>query len=87
MYVITGATGNTGSVVAKRLLAQGEKVRVIGRNTERLQPLAKAAAEPFVADLTDVAALTKAFTGAEAVYVMIPPDLSAKILSPTGSAL
>ena len=33
-------------------------------------------AEAFIADLGDVAALTKAFTGAEAVYVMIPPDMS-----------
>lgn len=32
MYVITGATGNTGSVVAERLLAEGEKVRVVGRD-------------------------------------------------------
>lgn len=76
MYVITGATGNTGSVVAKRLLAQGEKVRVIGRSAERLLPLAKAGAEPFVADLRDVGALSKAFTGAQGVYVMTPPDLS-----------
>jgi uncharacterized protein YbjT (DUF2867 family) len=30
MYVITGATGNTGSVVAEKLLARGEKVRVAG---------------------------------------------------------
>jgi uncharacterized protein YbjT (DUF2867 family) len=29
MYVITGATGNTGSVAAERLLAEGEKVRVV----------------------------------------------------------
>ena len=30
MYVITGATGNTGSVITEKLLAKGEKVRVIG---------------------------------------------------------
>src|SRR5579872_524734 len=76
MYVVTGATGNTGSVVAKQLLAQGQKVRVIGRSADRLQPLVKTGAEPFVADITDAAALTKAFTGAQAVYVMIPPDMA-----------
>ena len=36
MYVIVGATGNTGSVLAEKLLAQGEKVRAIGRNKEKL---------------------------------------------------
>jgi uncharacterized protein YbjT (DUF2867 family) len=74
MYVITGATGNTGSIAAKRLLAQGKKVRVIGRSADRLQPLAAAGAEAFVSQLSDAAALGKAFAGAEAVYVMIPPN-------------
>jgi uncharacterized protein YbjT (DUF2867 family) len=75
MYVITGATGNTGSVAARQLLAQGEKVRAIGRSADRLQPLTKLGAEPFVADITDAAALTRAFSGAQAVYAMIPPDI------------
>ena len=74
MYVITGATGNTGSVAAKRLLAQGKKVRVIGRNADRLQSLAAAGAEPFVAEVSDAAGLAKAFAGAEGVYAIIPPN-------------
>jgi uncharacterized protein YbjT (DUF2867 family) len=76
MYVITGATGNTGSVVAKRLLEQGKKVRAIGRSAERLQPLAAKGAEPFVADVNDSTALARAFQGAEAIYLMLPPDPS-----------
>jgi len=76
MYVVTGATGNTGKVAAERLLAGGKKVRVVGRNAERLQPLEAKGAEPFVADVTDAAALTKAFAGADAVYAMIPPDFT-----------
>lgn len=75
MYVVTGATGNTGSVVAKQLLAHGQKVRVLGRSAERLQPLANLGAEPFVADITDSATLVRAFTGAQAAYAMIPPDI------------
>ncbi|HKW75632.1 MAG TPA: NmrA family NAD(P)-binding protein [Terriglobales bacterium] len=74
MYVVTGASGNTGSVVAHRLLERGKKVRMIARNTERLQSLAARGAEPFAADLTDQAALARAFSGAEAVYAMIPPN-------------
>ena len=78
MYVITGATGNTGSVAAKRLLAQGKKVRVIGRSADRLQSLATAGAEPFVAELSDATSLAKAFSGADGVYVMIPPNAASK---------
>jgi uncharacterized protein YbjT (DUF2867 family) len=77
MYVVTGATGNTGSVVTNRLLDSGQKVRVIARTIERLQPLAIRGAEVMACELTDAAALTKAFSGAKAVYAMIPPNLRA----------
>lgn len=74
MYVITGATGNTGSVVARRLLVENQKVRVVGRSAERLEPLVKLGAEPFTGDLTDQGVLVRAFEGAKAVYAMIPPN-------------
>jgi uncharacterized protein YbjT (DUF2867 family) len=74
MYVILGATGHTGTVAAKALLAKGEKVRVVGRSEERLASLASEGAEAFVADNGQADALTKAFEGARAVYFMIPPD-------------
>ncbi|HET8891374.1 MAG TPA: NmrA family NAD(P)-binding protein [Candidatus Angelobacter sp.] len=78
MYVVTGATGNTGSVVARHLLDQKKTVRVIGRSKDRLQPLVDLGAEAFVADLSDQAALTKAFSGAEGVYAMVPPSLTSQ---------
>ena len=77
MYVITGATGNTGSVIAETLLAQGEKVRIISRSPERLGRFVEKGAEPFVADVTDTAALSRAFQGALAVYTMVPPVYNA----------
>jgi uncharacterized protein YbjT (DUF2867 family) len=76
MYVVTGATGNTGSVVAKKLLAQGKKVRVVGRSAERLSSLVSLRAEPFVGDIRNKEAVQRAFNGAQAIYVMIPPDLA-----------
>lgn len=74
MYVVLGASGNTGHVVAKNLLAAGQKVRVVGRNAAHLQPLAAQGAEPFIADVTDAGALAKAFHQADSAYVMIPPN-------------
>ncbi|MBI1738096.1 MAG: NmrA family NAD(P)-binding protein [Acidobacteria bacterium] len=78
MYVITGATGNTGKVVTETLLVKGEQVRVLGRSAEKLQSLVAKGAEACVADTTDEAALTKAFTGATAVYAMVPPNMKAE---------
>jgi uncharacterized protein YbjT (DUF2867 family) len=74
MYAIVGASGNTGSVVARKLLAEGEKVRVIGRDPSRLESLVQKGAEAFVANVADAATLTRAFKGAQAVYLMIPPN-------------
>jgi uncharacterized protein YbjT (DUF2867 family) len=78
MYVIMGATGNTGNVVARTLLGQSQKVRAIGRSADRLEPLTAEGAEAFVCDVTDEAALTKAFSGARAVYAMIPPSMTSQ---------
>ena len=37
MYVILGASGHTGSIIADFLLSKGEKVRVLGRDAGRLE--------------------------------------------------
>jgi len=76
MYVVLGASGNTGHIVAQNLLARGQKVRVVGRNATHLQPLAAKGAEIFVGDVGDAASLTKAFQQAAAAYVMIPPNIT-----------
>src|ERR1700690_3756940 len=76
MYVILGATGNTGSIIANFLLSAGKKVRVVGRDSGRLQRFVDKGAEAFTATLSDAAALTKAFSGGRAAYLMLPPAKS-----------
>ncbi len=77
MYVLVGATGHTGRIIAGTLLRQGEKVRVIGREATRLKPLADQGAETFVGSVEDAAAMTRGFVGATAVYTMVPPNYGA----------
>ncbi len=77
MYVIVGATGNTGRVITETLLDQGKAVRAIARSADHLKPLAAKGAEPFVGSLEDPEAMARAFSGAEAAYTMIPPNLAA----------
>jgi uncharacterized protein YbjT (DUF2867 family) len=45
----------------------------MGRDAKRLERFTRKGAEAFVADPTDAAAITNAFAGAEAAYLMIPP--------------
>jgi uncharacterized protein YbjT (DUF2867 family) len=78
MHVVIGATGHTGNVVAEKLLANREKVRVVGRDERRLERFKQKGAEAFVGDVSDASAMARAFSGAEAAYLMLPPN----ILSP-----
>ena len=38
-YVVLGATGNTGQVVAEEVLKDGQSVRVVGRSADKLAKL------------------------------------------------
>jgi len=76
MITVMGASGNTGKVVAERLLSSQEKVRAVGRSEDRLRGLRERGAETAVGDARDAAFLTSAFRGAKGVYAMVPPDLS-----------
>jgi uncharacterized protein YbjT (DUF2867 family) len=80
MIAIIGSTGHTGKIVAEELLAAGEKVRVIGRTAEKLQPFIAKGAEPFVCNVIDADAMTNALRDATAAYIMIPPDVKQKSL-------
>jgi uncharacterized protein YbjT (DUF2867 family) len=77
MYVVTGATGNTGRVVAESLLAAGKDVQVVSRSEDRLRPLVEKGAKPFVGSLEDAQALAIAFSGALGVYTLLPPTYHA----------
>lgn len=74
MYIVSGATGQTGSSVAKTLLEKGLPVRVIVRSQEKGGAFSKLGAEIAVADLQDSDALTKALEGGKVLYLMNPPN-------------
>lgn len=75
MIVLTGATGNTGRPAAEALLAKGEKIRVIGRDAQKLDAFVQRGAEAFLGDVEDADAMARAFEGATAVYLIIPGAL------------
>jgi len=77
MFVVLGATGNTGSVVAETLLARKQPVRVVVRSAEKGLSWQAKGAEIAVASLDDVSALTKALRGAQGLYLLVPPNYGA----------
>jgi uncharacterized protein YbjT (DUF2867 family) len=76
MIVVTGATGRTGQRVAETLIAQGEKVRVVGRDAKKLAPLVQLGADPFVGHAENPEAMTRSFDRASAVYLLLPEDIT-----------
>jgi uncharacterized protein YbjT (DUF2867 family) len=74
MIAVMGASGNTGRQVSEQLLQQGEKVRALGRSSQRLAGLKRKGAELRTGDATDGTFLTSAFRDAAAVYTLLQPD-------------
>jgi uncharacterized protein YbjT (DUF2867 family) len=74
MFVIFGASGNTGKVVASTLLDRGAKVRVVSRDPAKVADLAARGAEVVKAELSDGASLDAALRGASGAYFLAPPD-------------
>lgn len=68
MIFVTALTGSIGSRVLQRLLDRGEPVRVIARDPSRLSVEARERAEVVRGSHGDVDVVTRAFSGADAVF-------------------
>jgi uncharacterized protein YbjT (DUF2867 family) len=79
MYLITGATGNIGSLVTERLIERGHRPRVFVRNVEKTRRQYGNRAEIFLGDLADVTSLMPALAGVDALLLINSgPDLAAR---------
>jgi uncharacterized protein YbjT (DUF2867 family) len=74
MIVITSPTGLIGRQVLEHVLQSGERVRVIARDASRLPPNARERVEVVQGSHADSDVVTKAFTGADTVFWLVPPD-------------
>lgn len=69
---VIGASGNTGSAVAKQALENGHELRAVVRNAGSCVSLALEGAEIVAADLDDQKGVSSALTGVEVVYYCSP---------------
>ena len=67
--LVTGATGNTGSILVPALIGAGQEVRAFVRNEEKAQGLKDAGAEIYVGDLDQGDTIDGALEGIEKVYL------------------
>ncbi len=74
MFAVTGITGNVGGEVARSLLAAGQPVRGVVRETRKGETWATQGCDLVEADINDAAALTAAFKGSAGVFVLVPSN-------------
>src|ERR1700676_2153010 len=78
MYALTGITGKVGGALAATLLAAGLPVRAVVRDATKGAAWAARGCEVALAEMEDATALTAAFAGAEAVFILPPSEFDPK---------
>ncbi|SDP18566.1 Uncharacterized conserved protein YbjT, contains NAD(P)-binding and DUF2867 domains [Mucilaginibacter sp. OK268] len=74
---ITGSLGNISKPLAKQLIKAGHQLTIISSNAEKVAAIEALGATAAIGLVTDVDFLTEAFTGADVVYTMVPPNFGA----------
>ena len=76
-YVITGSLGNISRPLAEKLVAAGHSVTVVSSKADKNVQIEALGAKAAIGSVEDVAFLTSTFSGADAVYTMVPPNFGA----------
>lgn len=76
-HVITGSLGHISKPLAQQLLAAGHNVTVVSSRPENTAAIEALGAKAAIGKVEDVDFLTRTFTGADAVYTMVPPKWDA----------
>jgi uncharacterized protein YbjT (DUF2867 family) len=69
-YLITGATGNVGSLVVERLISRGERPRIFVRDRQKAIARYGDRVDVFVGDLADASTLKPALTGSDTMLLL-----------------
>ena len=71
--IITGSLGNISKPLATSLIEKGHAVTIISSNPGKKKDIEAIGAQAAIGSIEDIPFLTKTFTGADAVYTMLPP--------------
>ena len=73
---ILGSLGNISKPLTQKLVANGHEVKVVSSDANKQTDIEAIGATAAIGSVEDVAFLTEAFTGADVLYVMVPPNLT-----------
>ncbi|WP_254560089.1 NAD(P)H-binding protein [Dyadobacter diqingensis] len=72
--VITGSLGNISKPLTEELVQKGHELTVISSKSDKQNEIETLGATAAIGSLEDVDFLVNTFTGADAVYSMVPPN-------------
>jgi len=72
-YVLIGSLGHITKPLAGELIAAGHEAVIVTSNAGRIPEITALGAKAAIGSVDDLAFLTKTFTGADAIYTMVPP--------------
>ena len=72
--IVTGSLGHISKPLTKALVKKGHQVMVISSKPEKQKDIVALGAAPAIGSMEDISFLATTFTGADAVYCMVPPN-------------
>lgn len=73
--VITGSLGNVAKTLAQQLISKGHDIIVISSNESKKNEIENLGAKAAIGSITDLDFLIRTFEGAEAAFLMTPPNM------------
>lgn len=81
--IIAGSLGNISRPLSQELIQNGHELTIISHNPERITEIGKLGAKAAIGSVTDLSFLSQTLMGADAAYVMVPPNMG---VIPTANA-
>jgi uncharacterized protein YbjT (DUF2867 family) len=71
---LTGSLGNISKPLAEILIKNGHEITIISSDSKKVSDIEALGAKAAIGSISDIAFLTDAFKGADAIYTMVPPN-------------
>jgi uncharacterized protein YbjT (DUF2867 family) len=78
LFLVTAASGRIGARVARGLLDDGARVRVVSRNAANIADLVARGAEAAIGDLRDTAFARSAFAGSDTAFLVVRTERTSR---------
>lgn len=75
--IITGSLGNVAKPLAQQLITEGHEITIVSSNENKKNEIEALGAKAAIGSITDFDFLVQTFEGADAAFLMTPPNMCA----------